>query len=53
MVTRDDEAHYFKIVVVMLQGDSLAPFLFILILDYFIHETLDRIAQASNRNLIG
>ena len=41
VVTPDGETKYFDIVAGVLQGDTLAPFLFILILDYVLRIFMD------------
>ena len=46
VLTPDGETEQFDILAGVLQGDTLAPFLFILVLDYFLRISLD-----SNNNL--
>ena len=41
VVPPDGETEYFDIVTSVLQGDTLAPFLFILVLDYVLHISMD------------
>ena len=41
----DGDSDYFDIVAGVLQGDTLAPFLFIICLDYVIRTTIDKIKE--------
>ncbi len=41
VITPDGETVFFDIIVGVLQGDTLAPFLFIIILDYVLRISLD------------
>ena len=38
----DGDSDYFKIVVGVLQGDTLAPYLFIICLDYVLRMSIDK-----------
>ena len=46
VVSPDGNTEYFKILAGVLQGDTLAPFLFIVVLDYAMRK-----ATAENKNL--
>ena len=46
VLTPDEETEQFDILAGVLQGDTLAPFLFILVIDYVL-----RISLNSNNNL--
>ena len=39
MITPDGEANFFEITACVLQGDTFAPYLFIVALDYALQET--------------
>ena len=41
IITPDGETDFFKIIAGVLQGDTLAPFLFIIVLDYVLRLSLD------------
>ena len=41
----DGDTDYFDIVVVVLQGDTLAPYLFIIYLDYVLRTSIDKIKE--------
>ena len=43
--SRDGEIGYFDIVAVVLQGDTLAPYLFIICLDYVLRTSIDKIKE--------
>ena len=44
----DGDTEYFDIVAGVLQGDTLAPYLFIICLDYVLRTSIDKIRTASN-----
>ena len=41
----DGDTEYFDIVAVVLQGDTLAPYLFIICLDYVLRTSIDKIRE--------
>ena len=41
----DGDTEYFDIVAGVLQGDSLAPYLFIISLDYVLRTSIDKIGE--------
>ena len=41
----DEDTEYFDIVAVVLQGDTLAPYLFIICLDYVLRTSIDKIKE--------
>ena len=41
----DGDTDYFNIVAAVLQGDTLAPFLFIICLDYMLRTSIDKIKE--------
>ena len=41
----DGDSQYFNIVAGVLQGDTLAPYLFIICLDYVLRTSIDRIRE--------
>ena len=41
----DGDTEYFNIVAGVLQGDTLAPYLFIICLDYVLRTSIDRIKE--------
>ena len=41
----DGDTEYFDIVAGVLQGDTLAPYLFIICLDYVLRASIDKIRQ--------
>ena len=41
----DGDTDYFDIVAGVLQGDSLAPYLFIICLDYVLRTSIDKIKE--------
>ena len=41
----DGDTEYFKIVAGVLQGDTLAPYLFIICLDYVVRTSIDKIRE--------
>ena len=43
----DEDTEYFDIVAVVLQGDTLAPYLFIICLDYVLRTSIDKIRENS------
>ena len=43
----DGDTDYFDIVAGVLQGDTLAPYLFIICLDYIIRTSIDKIKENS------
>ena len=43
----DGDTEYFDIVTGVLQGDTLAPFLFIICLDYVLRTSIDKIRENS------
>ena len=43
----DGDTEYFDIVAVVLQGDTLAPYLFIIRLDYVLRTSIDRMKDNS------
>jgi hypothetical protein len=49
IITPDVETYFFDIVAGVLQGDTLAPFLFIIILDYVLRISLDVYNRATNQ----
>ena len=44
----DGDTEYFDIVAGVLQGDTLAPYLFIICLDYVLRTSIDKIKMASS-----
>ena len=46
--TPDGDTEYFDIVAGVLQGDTLAPYLFILCLDYVLRTSIDRIKKTAS-----
>ena len=45
----DRDTDYFDIVAGVLQGDTLAPYLIIICLDYLLRTSIDKIKTASSR----
>ena len=43
ILSSDDETELFSIIAVILQGDTLAPFLFIIVVDYVLRMSVDTI----------
>ncbi len=43
----DDDPDYFKIVASVLQGDTLAPFLFVICQDYALRTSIDKMKENS------
>ena len=43
--SQDGETEYFDIVAGLLQGDPLAPYLFIICLDYVLRTSIDKIRE--------
>ena len=43
----DEDTDYFNIVAGVLQGDTLAPYLFIICLDYVLRTSIDKIKETS------
>ena len=43
----DEDTNYFNIVAGVLQGDTLAPYLFIICLDYVLRTSIDKIKENS------
>ena len=41
VISPDGETEYFDITTGILQGDTLAPYLFVIVLDYVMHQTLE------------
>ena len=41
----DEDTEYFDIVAWVLQGDTLAPYLFIICLDYVLRRSIDKIGE--------
>ena len=52
VLTPDGDTEFFKILAGVLQGDTLAPFLFIIALDYALLRNTNANADASVRNLV-
>ena len=49
----DGNTDYFNIVATVLQGDTLAPYLFIICLDYVFRTTIDKIKENGFIGLLG
>ena len=43
----DEDTEYFDIVAGVLQGDTIAPYLFIICLDYVLRTSIDKIRENS------
>ena len=41
VISPDGETDYFKILAGVLQGDTLAPYLFVIVLDYILRKTFE------------
>ena len=41
----DGDTYYFDVVAVVLQGDKLAPYLYIICLDYVLRKVMDKIKE--------
>lgn len=41
VVTPDGESDWFNITAGVLQGDTVAPFLFVIVLDFALHRAID------------
>jgi len=41
VLSPDGETDFFEILAAVLQGDTLAPFLFVIVIDYVLRKTVD------------